>query len=184
MRRFASSFLAVLAASWLSGCGSLFFAQIEEPDLCKTVSVDFPAAPAVGTSTESMAMDFDLRSQLDPFIRPDTTSQLQLKYVQFFAGAGIGDFGFIDSAKITLQSASAGSCPLADLVDYQRDPSSAPQSTQTFTGPAGVDLMPCLSAGSASLRTDFSGRMPTTPWSMDVKACFSGKARINYLGRK
>jgi len=184
MRCFASTFLAVLAASGLSGCGSLFFAQLEEPDLCKTVSVDFPATTAPGTSTQMVAVDLDVHSDLAPFNRSDTTTQLQLKYVEFFSPTGIADFGFVDAAKITLQSTSGGSCNLPDLVNYQRDPSSAPQATLTFTGPDAVDLMPCLSAGSASLRTDFSGRLPTTPWSMDTKACFSGKARIHYLGAK
>jgi hypothetical protein len=184
MRRFVSSILAVLSVSGLSGCGSLFFAQIEEPDLCKTVSVDFPAAPPVGTSTQGVAVDLDLHSDLEVFNRSGTTSELELKYVEFFAGTGIADFAFVDAAKITLQSTSGGSCNLADLVNYQRDPSSPPQATLTFTGPATVDLMPCLSAGSASLRTDFSGRLPTTSWSMEAKACFSGKARIHYLGGK
>ncbi|HYR54622.1 MAG TPA: hypothetical protein VEM39_00765 [Myxococcaceae bacterium] len=184
MRRFGSTVLAVLSASGLSGCGSLFFAQIEEPDLCKTVSVDFPASPPAGTSAQAVAVGLDLHSDLEPFNRSGTTSQLQLKYVEFFAGTGIADFGFVDAAKITLQSTSGASCNLADLVSYQRDPSSTPQATLTFTGPAAVDLMPCLSAGSASLRTDFSGRLPTTPWSMAAKACFSGKARIHYLGGK
>jgi len=184
MRRFASTVFAVVAASGLSGCGSLFFAQIEEPDLCKTVSVDFPAAPPGGTSAQAVAVDLDLHSDLEPFNRSGTTTQLQLKYVEFLAGTGITDFGFVDAAKITLQSTSGASCNLADLVNYQRDPSSAPQTTLTFTAPDAVDLMPCLSAGSASLRTDFSGRLPTTAWSMDAKACLSGKARIHYLGGK
>ena len=184
MRRFLSIVLAVLSASGLSGCGSLFFAQIEEADLCKTVSVDFPAAPAVGTSAQGVAVDLDLHSDLAPFNRSDTTTQLQLKYVEFFAGTGIADFGFVDAAKITLQSTSGGACNLADLVSYQRDPSSPPQATLTFIGPDAVDLMPCLSAGSASLRTDFSGRLPTNSWSMEAKACLSGKARIHYLGGK
>src|SRR6202158_2478765 len=184
MRRFLSIVLAVLSASGLSGCGSLFFAQIEEADLCKTVSVDFPAAPAVGTSGQGVAVYLDLHSDLALFNRSDTTTQLQLKYVEFFARTGIADFGFVDAAKITLQSTSGASCNLADLVNYQRDPSRPPQAALTFIGPDAVDLMPCLSAGSSSLRTDFSGRLPTNSWSMEAKACLSGKARIHYLGGK
>src|ERR1700687_252559 len=142
MRRFLSIVLAVLSASGLSGCGSLFFAQIEEADLCKTVSVDFPAAPAVGTSAQGGAVDLDLHSDLAPFNRSDTTTQLQLKYVEFFAGTGIADFGFVDAAKITLQSTSGGACNLADLVSYQPDPWRSPPPTLTFTAPAALNLLP------------------------------------------
>lgn len=181
--RCSSSILAsVLSACSLCGCGSIFYAQVEEPELCKTVPADFsPSAP--GTTTERVSVDFDLRADLERFTRPDTTSNLQLKYVEFAATQGTSDFGFVDSGKVTIQG-TGNACNLPALVDYQRDPSAPAQSTLTFAGSSSIDLMPCLSTSKVSVQVDFTGRLPQNAWSMNVRACFSGKARINYLSGK
>jgi hypothetical protein len=184
MRCLSSILASVLSAGSLCGCGSIFYAQLEEPELCKTMPAAFsPSAP--GTTSQRVSVDFDLRSDLERFTHPDATSNLQLKYVQFTATQGTSDFGFVDSAKVTIQAAAGNaSCNLPALVDYQRDPSAPAQSPQTFAGSSDVDLMPCLSTSAVSVQTDFSGRLPSNAWSMNVKACFSGKARINYLSGK
>ncbi len=184
MRCLSSTFVSILSAWLVCGCGSLFYAQVEEPELCKTISADFPAAPPVGTTSQSVAVDFDLHSELDSFNQSDMTSSLELKSVEFDAGRGVSDFGFVDAAKITVQGTNNASCNLPDLVDYQRDPSATAQPTLTFPGSSTVDLMPCFKSGKVTIQTNFSGRLPTQTWSMNVKACFSGKARVNYLGGK
>jgi hypothetical protein len=180
MRRFPSIAVAVLAAAVLSGCG-VFYAQVDEPELCKTVLADFPAAPPTGTSSQRVSMNFDLHSDLQSFNHGGTSSNVQLRYVEFDAAQGVSDLGFIDQATIKIQPNGQAACNLPDLVDYSKDPAVAPQATVSFTESQPIELMPCLSAGSIVLESDFSGPLPTSAWSMNVKACFSGKARINYL---
>ena len=168
----------------LCACGPIFFAQVEEPELCKTVSAAFSAAAAAVRSGESVSVELDVRSELDAFQRADTSTQLRLLYVRFEALRGIQDFDFVDTAVIKVVGTTTPECNLPALVSYQRDPAASPQSNLTFPGPDLLDLAGCLSAEKVTLETDFGGSLPTNDWSMSVKACLSGKARINYLGGK
>jgi hypothetical protein len=183
MRRL-SLVASLLIAGPLCGCGPIFYAQLEEPELCKTVSADFQAAPVSVSGRQSVAIDLDLRSELESFHRPDTSTQLKLEYVRFEAVRGISNFAFVDTATVNVQGTTSAECNLPALVDYRRDPSASPQSTLTFTGPNLLDLTACLSAEKVTLKTEFAGSLPSNDWSMTVKTCLSGKARINYLGGK
>jgi|GEM_PF-2651594 len=180
------SLIVLAAACALCGCGSVFFAEVEEPEVCKTSSADFPAAAPVGTATQSTSTDFDVHDQLSELKNVDYTGEFVLTSVEIDASHGIADFGFVDRVDFGLDGVTDPSCSVPELVSYQRDPSASTSAASPLmlhpTNP--VDLIHCLSAGTVKIGTTFTGRLPTAPWSVNVKACFRASAKVNYLNRK
>ena len=181
----AKSLVVLIAAFAVCGCGSVFFAEVEEPEVCKTSSADFPAAPPGGTTSQSASTDFDVHGQLSDLDKLDYTGEFVLTSVQVDAKQGIADFSFVDSADLALSGVTDPSCNVSGLVTYQRDPSAPTAASSLTLRPANsVNLIDCLSAGTVKIATTFSGRLPTAPWSVDIKACFRASVKVNYLNRK
>src|SRR5260370_3999870 len=161
--------LIVLASAFaLCGCGSVFFAEVEEPEVCKTSSADFPAAPPVGTTTQSASTDFDVHDQLSELKNVDYTGEFVLTSVQIDASHGITDFSFADRVDFGLDGVTDPSCSVPGLVSYQRDPAaSTAAASPLMLHPANsVDLIHCLIAGTLKIGTTFTGRLPTPTWSV------------------
>ena len=179
------SLLVLIAAFGVCGCGSIFFAEIEEPEICKTSSADFSAGPPAGTTTQSASTDFDVHDQLSDLSKVDYAGEFVLTSVQVDAKQGIADFSFVDRVDFGLSGATDSSCSVPGLVSYQRDPSASTVASPLMLHPANsVDLLHCMSAGPMKINTSFTGRLPTAPWSVEIKACFRADAKVNYLNRK
>lgn len=177
--------LFALAASFaVCGCGSLFFAQVEEPEVCKTSDADYTASTSTGTSSQSASVEFDMPSVFTDLKKLDYTGQFALTFAQIDAKQGIADFSFVDRVVFGLNGVTEPSCSAPNLISYQRQPSDSAASPLVLRPTDSVDLISCLTAGRIKLMVTFTGRLPAAPWSITYQACFRASARVNYLNRK
>lgn len=184
MTRLSVRFLPFLFASSLLGCGSVFFADVEEPEICKTMPADFPAAPSTGTTSQSTSTELDVHDVFSNLKTLDYTGEFTLTYVRIEANQGITQFTFADSVDVGVVGTTDPSCSAPGLIAYRRGSAASAESPLTLEPSSSVNLMSCLSAGKVAIQTTFTGQLPTAPWSVTVKACFRANAKINYLNRK
>lgn len=180
---------ALFAAALLglvSGCDAsqYFYAELEEPAICKTfpdVVMD-PTAPGA-----------DLVKQLPPIpltqnipLFDSTSGQVVFKLLslEFVGKQGIQDFNSVDAAWITALPDPNGTSGLqpTDLIRYDRVPGVLPEKRLTIGGNSDIDLVPFLtSSGEISVEARMTGGLPNNPWTADVTGCIYAKARIHYL---
>jgi len=170
---------ALIVCSFTCGCG-LMFAEIEEPKLCETTAVEIPAATAA-RSSRTVVTDLNLPSEVNALKDLGFTSDFKFS-IQFEAKEGVRDFNFIDSATAHI-AGDEGWCPIGEVVRFERASSAPAEASLIMPSGDSVDLVTCLGRGNLKVETTFAGNLPTTAWSMDVKVCLSGKARIDVNGK-
>lgn len=201
--------LSVLAAAVLIACGRpLFYAELEEPRLCKTIPAEdlFPF-PGTSPGAELRAeLPIPLGAILEPItafgqgdadggtaaIDLDTTVRL----IEFtlVARSGVTDFNAVETVAISVVPEPGSGLERATLLNYTRDPAHLPGDRLTVAGDENVNLAEYIGqSGSATLpdggtvdgtvrfEAVMTGTLPENEWTADMRACVFLKTRINYL---
>lgn len=209
MRNFQPLLAALTAAALLSACnnGPLFYAELEEPKLCKTIPAsDLP--PFTGTAPGAelrYALPIPISSELPLFAAGgdggsnDQETEIRLIEFTLVARSGIIDFNQIETAHITVEPPPGSSQPPALLVTYTKNPASLPGDRLVVGGDQGVNISPYLfdpgttdagtfpgdagfaSEGSILVEATMTGVLPENPWSADMRVCIYMRTRFNYL---
>jgi hypothetical protein len=169
-------FPAVLLLA-LPGCDNLLFAEVEQPEVCKTLPDQL-----FDGSTYSQTLSVDIGEDLPGFdvSSPEgLDSVFRLTRVDFIAKTGITDFDFVDSAKITVLPPEGTDLPEVQVIDFQRE--GATTGTVSMTGTNDVDLYAYLTQGRVFVNAALVGRLPDDEWSMDMKICLYAKVTADYL---
>lgn len=194
-------FLSLVACN----TGPLFFAELEEPRLCKTL----PAVPFDGTQPGAelrRRLAIPVGQELPLFSIGDGGSsnvETEIRLIEFVLvrRSGIPDFNAVEAARIVVEPAPGRSTGPATLVTYTRDPGRLPGDTLIVGGGAGVNLVPYMfdpgtldggvppsagdggtaSQGTILVEAVMSGSLPEQPWRADVRVCIYMRTRFNYL---
>ena len=166
-----------------SGCGNLsrwFFAELEEPAICKTV-IDVPMERTQpGQELVKRVPPIALSNSIPLFDSDQGGVEFKLLSLEFVGKQGIQDFNSVDAAWINVLDASDNVGP--ELIRYDRTPGVLIGNRLTIGGTTDIDLVPFLtSGGEISVEARMTGALPPNPWFADVTACLYTKARINYL---
>ena len=181
---------ALFAAALLgltSGCGisQWFYAELEEPGICKTfvdVVMD-PTAP--GADLVKQLPPIPLSRNIPLFDSSAGGVQFKLLSLTFLGKQGIQDFNSVNSAWITALPDPNGTSglPPTELIRYDKAPGVTPGLELTIGGTSDIDLVPFLtSSGEISVEARMVGGLPNNPWVADITGCIYAKARVNYLG--
>jgi len=176
-------FLTAAALS-VAGCGPepIFYADFDEPSICKTVT-DVPFDPTVPGADLTLSFDLPVGQYVPLFDNPDAKVTLYLNELTFFAKEGINDFNSVDTAAINVLPQDGSTDPKQTVLNYTKDPNNLPGKTLSVGGERNIELGPYLSADSdkkAKLETVMKGTLPPNYWTADVKVCFHMKVRLNY----
>ena len=162
----------------LPGCDNLLFAEVEQPEVCKTL----PDRLFDG-STYSQTLAVNIGEDLPGFdvSSPDgLDSVFRLTRVDFRAKTGITDFDFVDSARITVLPPEGTDLPPVEVIHFQRDGADT-TDTLSMRGANDVDLYAYLTQGQVFVNSELVGRLPASEWSMDMKICLYAKVTADYL---
>lgn len=193
---------ALLLASLLAtGCNQpLFFAELEEPRLCKTIE----EIPFFGTPPGSdlrYEVGIPIASELPLFAGgQDVETDIHLIEFALLRRGGILDFNDVETAEVIVRTAPGASEPDALLLSYQRDPANLPGDTLIVGGDRQVNLLPYIfdpgttdggppssldggtaDEGTIGVEVVMTGELPEEAWSADIRACIYMRTRFNYL---
>lgn len=181
--------LALLAAALaLSACDQVYL-EAEVPNLCQKLAGQtfvippelraryalLPPALAQGIEV-GKSFDFDLAVQVPPELQ-QLESRFTLTSVRITAVAPSTDFGFLQSASVTLEAPSDATLP-PHTIDYQR---ATPRPTEVLWQGQDFDLGPYLRSGSLRYTVSMVGTLPETDVGADIEVCASAAVRLNYL---
>ena len=124
------------------------------------------------------SFDFDLALQL-PAEFQKADAKFSLSSVRLTAHAPTTDFGFLDSASVTLEP-NAQSSLESHTFTYERQ---VARPTEIVWDGDGFDLEPYLEAGGLKYSLALVGTLPESDIVADVDACASATVRVNYLDR-
>ncbi len=168
--------LAALTAP-LAGCGNLLMAEVEQPEVCKTLPDN-----VFSGSEYTKTMEINVSEQL-PGLDVTSPTGVQSTFffnrVDFIAKSGITDFDFVDSAKISVLPPDGSDLPPVAVIDFTRTEPSG--TTLSMVGSSKIDLYQYLTAGVVKVEAALTGRLPSTDWSMDIKPCLYAKVKANYV---
>jgi hypothetical protein len=177
--------LLALSLFSLTGCGGpMFFAEVEVPEVCKSLlAQDFPAAPVPGfqgtLSFPPFTLDFGDSVPLTNDEKLEATIRILSGHLS--ATSGVSNLDFVDAASIRLLPPASSTLPPLSVVDYTR-PAGAPSSNSIeITDASDPDIFPYVQAGAITLEISLTGTLPTTAWSADISACAGAKAKYRYL---
>ena len=175
--------LLIVAALGSAGCGGpIFYADVDEPAICKTVR-DVPFEPAVPGADLRLAFDLPVGQYLPAIGTQDAQTQLYLNEISFIAKQGINDFNSVEQATISVLPQPNSTASKQVLLNYTRDPANLPNKELTVGGERDVELQPYLSADedrAARLEAVMKGSLPSNYWTADVKVCLHVHIRYNY----
>ncbi len=208
MRNLQPVLAALSAAALLSACNGspLFFAELEEPKLCKTIPAD-ELPPFIGTPPGSdlrFTLPIPIASELPLFAAggdggsDDTVTEIRLIEYTLVARSGIIDFNQIETAQITVQPPPGSSQAPAVLVTYAKDPAHLPGDRLVVGGDQGVNIAAYLfdpgttdagvfldagtaTEGSVLVEATMTGVLPEDYWTADMRVCIYMRTRFNYL---
>jgi hypothetical protein len=124
------------------------------------------------------SFDFDLALQL-PAELQKAEAKFSLSSVRLTAVAPTADFGFLDSASVTLQP-NAESSLEAHTFTYERQ---VAHPAEIVWDGESFDLEPYLEAGGLKYSLALVGTLPEGDIVADVDACASASVKVNYLAR-
>jgi hypothetical protein len=157
----------------LACCGLCLACNLPElrftlPDLCKTVQ-GMTLPPGSG-SRETFSARFDQAIDLSRAgLSEDASFEARLRSVQLTSHSG-GTLEWIDEASATLHDPSGSGLPDVAL-HYARDQAAPAPAAITVPG-SDADLAPYLQGGVLKAELGFTGALPRSPASLDVKTCF------------
>lgn len=186
----------LLAALFVLACGKpVFYADLNEPRICKTVpNQSFPAQ-----QNGQLQSDFDIPigDILSVFNQSqNTVVDIELTELTLNAQQGITDFNGVDSAAVSVQAGADagtirpdGGLPGTVVLEYTKNPNNLPGRTVTVSPIAKVNLIDFIHSTSfdggttdgITLHAEMSGQLPTNDWTADVRGCISFDAKIYYL---
>lgn len=196
----------VALASLTSACsqGPIFYAEIEEPSLCKTIPWDqLPPFTGVAPGVDLVwEMPIPLAQQMSLFggnadggFSVPQGSQINIRLVELTLTAkqGITDFNAVAASTVSAVPFPGSTLTEQVLLSYTQDPANLPGDRLTIAGDRGVELADFLNDssgqtydggstdGSVLIRAVMTGTLPPNDWRADVRACLYMKARVNYL---
>lgn len=183
--------------------GPLFFAELEEPRLCKTLQdLPFEGVAAGGELRYRLALPVGAEVPLFALGdggTSDVDTEIRLIEFALLRESGILDFNSVESAEVSVEPPPGASVAAATLLSYTRDPSDLPGDTLIVAGDEGVNLVPYLfdpgttdagvpvagDGGTAEegvvVEIRMTGALPEDPWMADLRACIYMRTRFNYL---
>ena len=169
--------LALLAA----GCADpLFFAEVEEKQVCLTLTGQAIDGPPAGTVFPEMtgiwSGSYDLGGQVPGLDQNGVTGTIRLDSFTITVASGGADLSGVRDARII---ASAAGIPDATLL--QIDPARSDATHLVLTGGAGTNLFDYLSSGTLAYRVEIAGTPPTGSWVADMQACMYAKLGVDAL---
>ena len=174
-------FVLTVAAALGTGCGGpLFYAELEEPGICKTVA-DVPMDATQPGATLSKTIPIDLAANVPLF---DTTTGdvvVRLLEVQFTGKQGIQDFNSVDNAEVLAVPDSSSGLQPTQVLSYTKVPGVTPGLQLNIVAEDQIDLVPFLTNGVVTVEARMSGGLPNNVWLADVRGCIYMKARVKYL---
>jgi hypothetical protein len=175
--------LLIVLAPFAVGCGGpIFYVDVDEPAICKTVR-DVPFEPAVPGADLRLTFDLPVGQYLPLIGTQDARTTLYLNELSFTAKEGIQDFNTVDAATISVLPRPESTASKQVLLSYTKDPANPPNKVLVVGGERDVELQPYLSADedrSASLEAVMKGALPSNYWTADVKVCIHAHVRYNY----
>ncbi len=197
---------AAAFAALASACsqGPIFYAEIEEPSLCKTIPYDqLPPFSGVTPGSDLVwEMPIPLAQQMALFggnsdggfaIPADASINIRLIEFTLTAKQGITDFNAVTTSTISVEPFPGSTLTEQALLTYTQDAAHLPGDRLTVAGDKGVDLAAYLNDstgqsydggtmdGNLLIRAVMTGTLPDAEWRADVRACLYMKARVNYL---
>jgi hypothetical protein len=182
MKTLKTTLLAALLAAFSTGCGggSLFFAELEEPGICKTM-VDVPMAATPPGQTLTMNLTIDLASRIPMFDATATGTNIRFIELTFWAKSGINDFNSVDTAEVLAVPDPSSQLQTTQVLSYTKSPGFVPGTQLTVAADQGVELVPFLANGNITVETRMTGGLPNNSWTADIRGCLYMKSKVNYL---
>jgi len=200
---------ALTASALLAACnqGPLFYAELEEPRLCKTLPAE-ELPPFEGTAPGQelrFGVPIPIGEELPLFSggdggTSDVETEIRMIEMTLVARSGITDFNQIETAAITVEPPPGSAQPPALLISYAKDPANPPGDRLVVAGDQGVNLIPYLfdpggtDAGTPSgsdggsapegtilVEATMTGVLPENEWTADIRVCIYMRTRFNYL---
>jgi hypothetical protein len=167
-----------VAFATFTGAGCALSVEADVPDVeVAQRDVVFQGVPPVGgdaAMTKSYSQKhgkIDLPAGLD--------SQVRTLSVTLTAKSGVTDLSFIHALRVTMAADGGGAAPI-ELGSYEASPGAAvgPELRLTTLNP--VNVLDAWKTESATFTIEVAGALPTTDWTADVTAHFSGVAKYTY----
>lgn len=184
------SLLLLPTLGWmgLSGCGDLYYVEIDEPRLCVTLlDQEIPGVlpedaelPIGVTPPIKRVFDYDLSPAL-PRDTVITEANLDVHLLEFnvTAAGGVDDFDFLDLAKVESWDEAHPDDPQVLLATWRKEGRAGP--TIQFDVEEKANLKAALQKKTVRMVATMEGALPLNTWSLDAEACFRMKGRVNYL---
>jgi hypothetical protein len=181
--------LPILAAALaLTACDQLYL-EAQVPDLCQRLATQrfsIPAElrdrylqlpPELANGIElGKSFDFDVNVQVPPELQ-HLESRFTLTSVRITAAAPTQDFGFLQSARMTLE-APTETALAPHTIEYARTEA---HPTEILWQGENFDLGPYLSTGTLRYTVALVGSLPDTDVAADIEVCASAAVRLTYL---
>jgi hypothetical protein len=172
----------------LTACDQLYL-EATVPSLCQHLDGQRFAVPAEVRAKYALlppemqsglevarTFDFDVSLQVPPELQK-LEAHFSLTSVTLTAADEATDFGFVESASVTLEApAESGLSP--HTFSWVR---AADAHRQVSWNGDGFDLGPYLKTGTLRYALTMVGRLPDTDVVADVDACASAGVKFNYL---
>lgn len=183
--------LLVALATLLPGCGPMFFAELDVPEVRITLpSQAFPASPAVPAdwcfpnTPECVATElaYELAAQVPIVDDPGVSYDLRLKRIAIVLTASSAgrDLTGIRSAEIRILDPAGGLGVV--VASYAYDPTAPPPTSLEVGGDPSLDLEPYVRSGILLTRVEFVYDLtrPTPAFSADVSAAFALDVKVDW----
>lgn len=171
----ASNTAILLLASALTGCGPMFFAEVDVPQLCavrKNAAFELYGPPVPLALSEDVLIDLK-----DALPESPEEADGRISRLRVIARSGIEDFGFVEQASLRLAPTDD---PLssAEVLTYQQDAQQAGPELQAEG--ERFDLQPLLRSGEIVAHVQLAGTPPPEPFIADVEVCLAARVRYAY----
>jgi hypothetical protein len=166
--------LALLCVSAGAG-GCLVSVDVEAPDVEVTQrGLTFAGVPPIpGLGDVSTTRTFSQKhAALD--LPKGLTSEVKALEVSLTANQGVTDFAFIRALRLTMSDASDNANAI-ELINYEKDPASAPSAILTMTSANPVNALEKWKTDAALFTVEVAGALPSSDWAADVTIHFAGK---------
>ena len=183
--------LALLAAALaLTACDQVYL-EAQVPDLCQHLANQTFAIPPelrarYAQLPPELTQAFELGKSFDFDVSVQVPAELQhlqsrftLTSIRITAVQPTTDFGFLQSARVTLEAPTDGTLAPHTL-EYQR---ATPHPTEVLWNGEAFDLGPYLATGTLRYTVALVGTLPDTDVGADLEVCASAAVRLNYLQR-
>jgi hypothetical protein len=168
--------LALIALSLLPAC-PLLEAQVDVPEVC--ITYDDIEVLAAATEVDQQIVVDDL-GEIHELV--EHAEDLTFKRAEAIAVSGVGDFSFVDSARIAI-APGRGDGAVTPLTLYQCDGDCVSSADAlVLSDDERHDVLDYLRGDAITLDLAITGDLPQVTWTMSVVVCFAGSARYSVGG--